>query len=170
MLLEKTLFPELFGFVIFDISNLSSFKRNNGIGSNILECLTSTDFGDKACCDGIAIPMMGIEEEYYYFCISKIKNQYLTDSQIQCKSPGWILNISSEVCTICGIGYLTKFNEQDFSSNPALNFSIINGWYTIDIYGGFDSENRPVYELVYTPQKEKPVFSGSFENPLTLNF
>lgn len=169
MLNRKPIFAELFGLVIFDLKGLKSFKEENNIGDDILDVLISSDLGDKISESGIAIPIVNIPGDYYYFVISHRNktNRYLNNNQISITSKGWILLNEENEVYVCGVGYLKKFNE-NFIKEISIKLDIDKGWNEIEILGGIDNEDRLVYEIITNGTTVKPVFYGNLEDSFNI--
>lgn len=167
MINEKPVFAELFGLVLFDLKNLARFKQQQALGQDLLVALTTTDLGTQVSENGVAIPIGGIAGEYYHIAITNTLTDdgYLTENQIIIRSKGWLLESVSGEVIVCGIGYLKQFDEDFFVSTDKFpRLPITRGWNEIEIVGGNDENERPVYELLTKPVSTKPVFSGNFED------
>ena len=154
----KTLFSELNGFVVFNPVGLETFRDEHGHGNDILTPLTETDLGDSITADGIAIPILGVETDDYGFVVSHGLQTYL--KEVAVTSKGWILNATGDLC-VCGVGYLKNFDLEKLKEiGRVITFDVPQQWLTVDIYGGYDGNGLPVFELVYREASTTPKFGG----------
>ena len=155
----KTLFSELNGFAIFDPKALLDFKDKHANGNDLLTPLTETDLGDTITADGVAIPILGVETDDYGFVVSQGERTYL--QEIAVTSTGWVLNATGGLC-VCGIGYFRDFNLERLKEiDRMISFDVPAQWLAIDIYGGYDRNQTPVFEIVYRKVSAKPNFTGN---------
>ena len=62
---------------------------------------------------------------------------------------------------VCGIGYLKNFDLQKLKEiERIISFDVPAQWLAVDIYGSYDADGLPVFEIVYREVPEKPGFSG----------
>lgn len=164
---NKPVFAELFGLVIFDLKNLRDFQMKYALGQDLLEILTTTNFGTQVSEEGAAIPISGITGDYYYIAATdaSVNNRYLSEEQIRIRSKGWVLESESGEIMVCGIGYLKRFDENFFMTTDKFpRLSITKGWNEIEIVGGIDADGRAVYEILARAVSSKPYFSANFED------
>lgn len=153
----ETLFSELNGFVIFDLKKLTEFQNKYIVGNDILTPLIESNLGDVITSSGIAIPIIGVEPDDYGFFVNNNQN-YINDVIIESK--GWILESSGKL-SICGVGYLKKFNLTELQeANKIITFDVPKKWLEIDIYTGINKNQIPVFEIVFNEVLEKPKFTA----------
>ena len=160
MLGDKSLFSELSGFVIYEPKLLREYLRRNELrNNNILEYFTETNHGDTITKNGIVIPMMGMENDYYNFSlVENMNDRIILDNKFS--SNGLIMQIVSGEINIIGIGYFTNIERLfTINKNKILKFCIKNGWYEVEITGGI-IEDELFYELLFTKMEVKPKFNG----------
>jgi hypothetical protein len=111
MIANKSLFSELNGFVIYEPKLLKEYLENNNLrNKNVLQYFIETNHGDIITKNGIAIPMMGIENDYYNFSvIENIKDKIILNNEFISK--GWIMQIVSGEINITGIGYFCNMEK-----------------------------------------------------------
>ena len=149
--------------MIFDPHGLETFRENHGNGSNILTPLTETDLGETITTEGIAIPIIGVETDDYGFVLSHSQQTYLKD--IAVISKGWVLNATGGLW-VCGVGHLKNLDLRRLKAiERVICFEVPRQWLTIDIYGGYDRNQLPIFELVYDKAAEKPHFEGDMSVP-----
>jgi hypothetical protein len=171
MFYHRSVFAELFGFVIFDLAGLVAFQREHHLSDDILDAFTSLDLGEQVSENGIAIPITGIPGDYYYWSICNLESDssHLKDAQVIIKSGGWLLYTAQGEVTVCGIGYLKNFDINHFSNTDKfVRLQLPTGWNEVTVVGGIDDEERLVYELRVTPKLEKPGFNASFEDNFSI--
>jgi hypothetical protein len=171
MFYHRSIFAELFGFVIFDLAGLVAFQREHHLSDDILDAFTSLDLGEQVSENGIAIPITDIPGDYYYWSVCNPESElsHLKGAQVIIKSGGWLLYTTQGEVTVCGIGYLKKLDATYFSNTDKfVRLQLSAGWNEVTIVGGIDNEERLVYELRVTPKLEKPSFNASFEDNFSL--
>jgi hypothetical protein len=171
MLYNQPVFAELFGLVVLDLVGLAAFQKAHSLGEDLLESFTTLDLGEQVSEDGIAIPITGIPGDYYHWAVCNLatESSHLKEEQIVVKSDGWILHTPQGEATVCGIGYLKKFDVDYFaSSDKFVRLQLPAGWNEVTIVGGIDDAERLVYELRVTPTPAKPLFTGDFEDNFSI--
>jgi hypothetical protein len=154
---NKSLFSELNGFVIYDPKLLHEYLENNNLkDNNILKYFTETNHGDFIVENGIVIPMMDIDSDYYNFSVvEKFEDKIILHNKFSSKD--WIIQIVSGEININGIGYFN--NIKTLNENNVLKFYLKNGWYEVEIIGG-NVENKLFYEIILTKKDIKPKYNG----------
>jgi hypothetical protein len=154
---DKPLFSELNGFVIYEPELLKKYLENNNLkNNNLLQYFTKTEHGDIITENGIVIPMMDIDDDYYNFSIiENINEKIVVDKKFSSK--GWIMQIISNEIHIIGIGYF--YDIQATNENNILKFNVENGWYEIEITGGTIGD-KLFYELILNKKENKPEYYG----------
>lgn len=154
----KKIFSELKGFVIYNPELLTKYLQDHHLpGTNILKYFVENDHGDEITKSGIAIPVIGVEEGYYSFCISKNDERALNHDEVAVQSEDWVFEVTNNEVKIVGIGYLkdiTSINEEN-----SITLSLENGWFSMKIYAGMKNGER-LFELNMKSQDTKPVFNG----------
>lgn len=87
----KKIFSELKGFVIYSPELLAKYLQDHNLpGHNILKYFVENEHGDEITKSGIAIPIIGVEEDYYSFQLSENEEYILDHSEVEAQSEGWI--------------------------------------------------------------------------------
>lgn len=154
----KKIFSELKGFVVFSPQLLAKYLEENHLeGNNILKYFVENEHGDEITKSGIAIPIIGVEEDYYAFRVSVNEEKILNDDEVEVESRGWVFQTANNEVKIVGIGYLkdiTAINEEN-----SITLSLENGWHSLKIRGGSQNGER-LFELHMEKQDAYPAFSG----------
>ena len=171
MFYNRSVFAELFGLVILDLAGLAAFQRAHNLGEDLLESFTSLDLGEEVSEKGIAIPITGIPGDYYHWAVCNLASEssHLKEEQVVVKSEGWILHTPQGEATVCGMGYLKKFDVDYFAnSDKFVRLQLPAGWNEVTIVGGIDDAEHLVYELRVTSTLVKPDFSGDFNDNFSI--
>ncbi|MBP1164422.1 hypothetical protein WH221_01445 [Chryseobacterium culicis] len=154
----KKIFSESKGFVIFSPQLLAKYLQEHNLpGNNILKYFVENEHGDEITKSGIAIPIIGVEEDHYAFRVSVNDEKILNDDEVEVESRGWVFQTVNNEVKIVGIGYLkdiTSINDEN-----SITLSLDNGWYALKIRGGNKNGER-VFELHMEKQDMHPAFSG----------
>ncbi|MBO9691624.1 hypothetical protein [Chryseobacterium sp.] len=154
----KKIFSELKGFVIFSPQLLANYLQDHHLsGNNILKYFVENEHGDEITKSGIAIPIIGVEEDYYAFQISVNDEKILNDDEVEVESKGWIFQTANNEVKIVGIGYLKDIAA--INEGNSITLSLENGWHSLKIRGGNKNGER-VFELNMQKQGIHPAFSG----------
>lgn len=154
----KKIFSELKGFVIFSPQLLTQYLQDHQLsGTNILKYFVENEHGDEITKSGIAIPIIGVEEDYYAFRVSVNDEKILNDEEVEVESKGWIFQTANNEVKIVGIGYLKDIAA--ISEENSVTLSLENGWYSLKIRGGNKNGER-LFELNMQKQDMHPAFSG----------
>ncbi|MGG1923032.1 MULTISPECIES: hypothetical protein [Chryseobacterium] len=154
----KKIFSELKGFVIFSPQLLAQYLQDHQLsGTNILKYFVENEHGDEITKSGIAIPIIGVEEDYYAFRVSVNDEKILSDEEVEVESKGWIFQTANNEVKIVGIGYLKDIAA--ISEENSVTLSLENGWYSLKIRGGNKNGER-LFELNMQKQDMHPAFSG----------
>ncbi|QBA23443.1 hypothetical protein EU348_20610 [Chryseobacterium indologenes] len=154
----KKIFSELKGFVIFSPQLLAQYLQDHHLsGTNILKYFVENEHGDEITKSGIAIPIIGVEEDYYAFRVSVNDEKILNDEEVEVESKGWIFQTANNEVKIVGIGYLKDIAA--ISEENSVTLSLENGWYSLKIRGGNKNGER-LFELNMQKQDMHPAFSG----------
>ncbi|MCC3214446.1 hypothetical protein LIV57_04130 [Chryseobacterium sp. X308] len=154
----KKIFSELKGFVIFSPQLLTQYLQDHHLsGTNILKYFVENEHGDEITKSGIAIPIIGVEEDYYAFRVSVNDEKILNDEEVEVESKGWIFQTANNEVKIVGIGYLKDIAA--ISEENSVTLSLENGWYSLKIRGGNKNGER-LFELNMQKQDMHPAFSG----------
>lgn len=154
----KKIFSELKGFVIFSPQLLAQYLQDHHLsGTNILKYFVENEHGDEITKSGIAIPIIGVEEDYYVFQVSVNDEKILNDEEVEVESKGWIFQTANNEVKIVGIGYLKDIAA--ISEENSVTLSLENGWYSLKIRGGNKNGER-VFELNMQKQDMHPAFTG----------
>ncbi|KAB1228717.1 hypothetical protein DBR39_24245 [Chryseobacterium sp. KBW03] len=154
----KKIFSELKGFVVFSPQLLAKYLEENHLqGNNILKYFVENEHGDEITKSGIAIPIIGVEEDYYAFRVSVNDEKILNDDEVEVESRGWIFQTANNEVKIVGIGYLKDIAS--INEGNSITLSLENGWYSLKIRGGNKNGER-LFELNMQKQDMHPAFSG----------
>lgn len=154
----KKIFSELKGFVVFSPQLLANYLQENHLpGTNILKYFVENEHGDEITKSGIAIPIIGVEEDYYVFRVSVNDEKILSDDEVEVESRGWIFQTANNEVKIVGIGYLKDIAA--ISEENSVTLSLENGWYSLKIRGG-NKDGERLFELNMQKQDVYPAFSG----------
>lgn len=153
------IFSELEGFVIYDPKCLMNYISNyNLFDENLLSLFTETEAGDFVSQNGIIIPIIGVEPDYYSFeIVTDLQKKY----NIISESKGWILEVVSNQVTIVGIGYLTDIAT--ITEENSLSFTVPNGWYNVSIATHQDIHSNKIFLLKLEKVLTKPSFKANIE-------
>lgn len=166
MILENDCFAELGGFVVVDPVRLAEFCGGKARGRDLVTALTATDEGTRAAAEGILLPLLGVAPGFYQIAIRR-SDEAPSVPNATVASPGWVLGTTTGRLLICGLGYLTPWNE-DHPSHRRI--SVEPGWYSVDVRATLleDADEEGLYELVLSPLAERPPFSASLRQSLSL--
>ncbi|HCN49426.1 MAG TPA: hypothetical protein DIT10_10065 [Chryseobacterium sp.] len=154
----KKIFSELKGFVIFSPELLAKYLQDYNLpGNNILKYFVENEHGDEITRLGIAIPIIGVEEDYYSFQISTNENYILDHNEVEAQSEGWIFQTVNNQVRIVGIGYLKDIAL--ISEENSITLPLENGWYSLKIRAGRKNGER-LFELNLVKQEIRPDFKG----------
>lgn len=154
----KKIFSELKGFVIFSPQLLAKYLQDHHLsGTNILKYFVENEHGDEITRSGIAIPVIGVEEDYYAFLLSMNNEKILNDEELEVESKGWIFQTANNELKIVGIGYLK--DTASINDENSITLSLENGWYSLKIRGGNKNGER-LFELNMQKHDLHPAFSG----------
>ncbi len=157
----KELYAELGGFVLCDPQRIDQFHGGKAHHLNLLQRYTETEEGDQVCNQGIAIPVTDIEPWWYTLVIRHVAMPTYLTGTLRVVSRGFILGTETGQLCLCGLGYLGDWNPVN---NPScyVPVTIFPGWYEVEIRGGLQGEvadrEELVYEFVFTPSAQPPVF------------
>ncbi|TZF93718.1 hypothetical protein FW781_18690 [Chryseobacterium panacisoli] len=154
----KKIFSELKGFVVFSPQLLANYLQENNLsGTNILKYFVENEHGDEITKSGIAIPIIGVEEDHYAFRVSVNDEKILNDDEVEVESRGWIFQTANNEVKIVGIGYLKDITS--INAENSITLSLENGWYSLKIRGG-NKDGERLFELNMQKQDMHPAFTG----------
>lgn len=157
MQVEK-IFSELEGFIIYDPQCLANYiSENNIFNQDLLSYFMESEDGDFVIQNGIIVPIMGVEPNYYTFEINNDLENYAVIKE----SDGWILKVVSKQINIIGIGYLANVNT--LNKQKSLSFAISNGWYKVSIATYIDVFSSKSFVLKLQKVLTKPNYEGNME-------
>ncbi|GIM57789.1 hypothetical protein CAPN006_21810 [Capnocytophaga canimorsus] len=157
MQVEK-IFSELEGFIIYDPQCLANYiSENNIFNQDLLSYFMESEDGDFVIQNGIIVPIMGVEPNYYTFEINNDLENYAVIKE----SDGWILKVVSKQINIIGIGYLA--NVSTLNKQKSLSFAISNGWYKVSIATYIDVFSSKSFVLKLQKVLTKPNYEGNME-------
>lgn len=150
------LFAELNGFVVYNPSLLEDYLDKNSLDKkDVLKHFTETEHGDIITREGIAIPIIGLPDDYYNF---QIGNKTTVQNKM-IDSAGWIFNGQNGIVRIMGIGYFKDMSA--INEINSLNLRMEEGWKELSIISYYDDE--PGFILEFEAADHKPDFSGDLE-------
>ncbi|MDG4654824.1 hypothetical protein V2E39_22365 [Chryseobacterium arthrosphaerae] len=154
----KKIFSEMKGFVIYSPELLSKYLQEYNLpGNNILKYFVENEHGDEITKSGIAIPVIGVEDDYYSFQVSTGEEYILDHSEVEAQSTGWIFQTSNNEVRVVGIGYLKDITL--ISDDNSIILPLENGWYSLKIRAGRKNGER-LFELNMQRQDFRPDFKG----------
>lgn len=156
--MENKIFAELNGFVIYNPFLLERYLRENSLDNkDVLAYFTETEHGEIITQNGIAIPIIGLPDDYYSFYLYENNPQEVNDKIVE--SLGWIYNAEGGIVKIVGIGYLKDMSF--ITENNSLTFSLAEGWKKLSLYSVFKDE--AAFVMKFENSLTKPGFSGDVE-------
>ncbi|GAB0155198.1 hypothetical protein CHRYSEOSP005_04590 [Chryseobacterium sp. Alg-005] len=154
----KKIFSELKGFVIYNPELLSKYLQENNLqGNDILQYFVETEHGDVITASGIAIPIVGVIEDYYAFNLSVNKESVLNDDEATVLSEGWVFQSTCNQLKVVGIGYLKDISL--INDDNCTTLTLDNGWYSMNILTGFKDGQR-LFDLNMQQKDHQPEFYG----------
>lgn len=154
----KKIFSEMKGFVIYSPELLSKYLQEYNLpGNNILKYFVENEHGDEITKSGIAIPVIGVEDDYYSFQVSTGEEYILDHNEVEAQSTGWIFQASNNEVRVVGIGYLKDITL--ISDDNSIILPLENGWYSLKIRAGRKNGER-LFELNMQKQDLRPDFKG----------
>ncbi|MFJ1327669.1 hypothetical protein [Capnocytophaga canimorsus] len=154
----EKIFSELEGFIIYDPECLANYiSENNILERDLLSHFMVSEAGELVIQNGIIIPIMGVEPNYYTFEI----NDNLKGYKIIKENEGWILKVISNQIKIIGIGYLA--NIRTLNDQKSLSFEVSNGWYSVSIATYTNASSDKSFVLKTQKTLTKPKFQGNME-------
>ena len=169
---HKRLFAELNGFVLCDPQRLVQFHGENIHHDNLLRQYTETEDGDKVCIQGIVIPVLDVEPEYYTLVVRYASSPAYLNSAPLISNHGFVLGTETGKLLLCGLGYLTNWNLAD-DLEHYVSLMVIPGWYSVEVKGGIqvsseNKENEYIYEFILTPSEKQTALTASINLSMNL--
>lgn len=162
------MYPEAGGFVLLDPARLDAFYGGNSAGRDILTELSTTEAGDRVSEDGIAIPIVMVEDGDYTIVVRTADSPGLAPEP-RLRSAGWILGTETGDLVCCGVGSLLIWDPR---SPRLVHVRVPPGWYRVAIQGHVLNEGQPAeewaYEFVLTQAEGQPPFSADLSEDLSL--
>lgn len=163
----KKIFSELKGFVIYSPELLAKYLQEHNLpGTNILKYFVENEHGDEITRSGIAIPIIGVEEDFYSFGISANEERVLNFEEVAAQSDGWIFHATNNELRVVGIGYLKDISAINDENSVRLNLE--NGWFSLKIRAGIKNGER-LFELNTQKQDGIPNFNGDMTTTYYFN-
>jgi hypothetical protein len=154
----KKIFSELKGFVIYSPELLAGYLQEYNLpGNNILKYFVENEHGDEITKLGIAIPVIGVEEDYYSFQVSAGEERILDLNETEVQSEGWIFQTTNNQVKIVGIGYLKDIAL--INDENSITLPLENGWFSLKIRAGRKNGER-LFELNMKKQDVQLDFKG----------
>ena len=161
-------FAELGGFALVEPARLSEFFEGNAEGQDLLTQFTTTERGEQVLGEGIVIPLLGITPGFYRLIVRQT-SEPSTLGKPQITSRGWVLGTLSGKLILCGLGYLSCWDAEHFAHHRIL---LEPGWYEVEIQARLleatEGAEEGVYELILTKVPERPAFTASTTQSLSL--
>ena len=137
-------------FLLGDIELLREYKIKNGLSDNLAREFTTKENGDEIVKNGILIPMSKIVNQPYTILFNTSKNESEFDkkgNKLCFQKSGYILKVENQKLFLFTWWILNDFNDQqvkELLENPSKwnkpYLEIENGWYDVDILGGFTEQ------------------------------
>ena len=155
----REVFSELNGFVLCDPSALDRHHGGTARGLDLLTMYSTSEQGDAVAAAGIAIPVIGLEADWYTLAVRHVETATLLVEPPLLVSTGWVLCVEAERLCLSGAGYLTRWDPEN---EKVLRPSVPSGWYEVEIHCGFGKSDRSetVVEFVLNPVSERPTFAA----------
>ena len=139
-------------FLLGDIQLLEEWKKGNNLSDNLAMEFTTTESAEAAVCNGIILPMAGIEN-YPYTIYFDLENETL-----QFRHGGYSLKIANKKLMLFTWRILEQFTAnkvddliRDYLLRRKPIIELENGWYSIEVLGGEtlkDGEYEPTLEFL----------------------
>ncbi|WP_412850571.1 hypothetical protein ACL0VS_17925 [Chryseobacterium sp. PMSZPI] len=154
----KKIFSERKGFVIYSPELLTRYLQDHHlIDNNILQYFVGNEHGDEITRSGIAIPIIGVEEDEYAFRISMNGERILNPNEVAVQSDGWIFHASNNEVRVVGVGYLKDISS--INEDNSITLPINNGWYSLKILAG-NKDGERLFELNLQSHDHQPECKG----------
>jgi len=161
-------FAELGGFALVEPARLSEFFEGKAQDQDLLTQFTTTPLGEQVLKDGIVVPLLGITPGYYRVTVRQA-SESASIANPQVASLGWVLRTITGKLIVCGLGYLTQWNSEHPEHR---HIEIEPGWYELQIQAGLldsdDGDEEGIYELVLNKVPDRPAFTASTTQSLSL--
>ena len=156
--LEKR-FPELHGFVLLDPERLDALDEHGARGADLLTRFTASEEGDRVSREGIAVPVLGLEPDYYTVVL-RVGTTHGASHTSHVRSDGWVLGTATGRLVLCGLGYLARWDPDDPKHS---RIEVPPGWYTVTILDSIPnarrSDDERLLELVLQRSTTPPTSS-----------
>ena len=148
-------------FLLGDIQLLEEWKKGNNLSDNLAMEFTTTESAEAAVCNGIILPMAGIENYPYtiYFDLENETPELLgREGRLQFRHGGYSLKIANKKLMLFTWRILEQFTAnkvddliRDYLLCRKPIIELENGWYSIEVLGGEtlqDGEYEPTLEFL----------------------
>ncbi len=164
-------------FLLGDIELLRDFKIENNLSNDLATEFTTNESGDDVVKNGIMIPMSKIVNQPYTILFTTSENESEfeeKENSLSFKKNGYILKVENRKIFLFTWWILNDFSDEkveELSRNPHKwnrpFIEIDNGWYDVDILGGFTKQKVKFKDKEGNTVKEDS-FEPTFEFKLTL--
>ncbi|WP_025663119.1 hypothetical protein [Aquimarina megaterium] len=139
-------------FFLTDPANLLQFKKENNLSDDLISEFTTNDSAELAIQEGIMIPMSNIKNQPYtiFFNTNGQTSVFKKDTSLLLfEKTGYVLHvINDEICLVT-VPYLKNWTEnkgihrlnEAAKAGVRQKIGVKNGWYTVNILGGFVSQD-----------------------------
>lgn len=148
-------------FLLGDVQLLEEWKKGNNLSDNLAMEFTTNESAEAAVCNGIILPMAGIENYPYtiYFDLGNETPELLgRESRLQFRHGGYSLKIANKKLMLFTWRILEQFTAdkvddliRDYLHRRKPIIELDNGWYSIEVLGGETLQNdeyEPTLEFI----------------------
>lgn len=181
-------------FLLGDVELLRNYRIENNLSNDLATEFTSNESGDEIVKNGILIPMSKIVNQPYTIIFNTSENESefkKKENNLSFKKSGYILKVENRKIILFTWWILNDFNDEKVKelventskwNKPFIE--IENGWYDVDILGGFTKKKsvfkdlngnkienydfEPTYEFKLTLRGEKPDFTAEINESFEL--
>ena len=149
-MLDELLFPELGGFVIFDVASIRETARNHST-TNMLELFQDELIGYEVVSKGITVPISGLSpDDYAISIVYNAQHSQIVGNPVK-KSDGWIIK-STGLVGVCGLGYFHDFDLQAIMlKDKAILKEVPPGVHMLTLLAGYTMDSHPCIEFLIVP-------------------
>jgi len=181
-------------FLLGDIELLRNYKIKNNLSNDLATEFTTTENGDEIVKKGLVMPMSKIVNLPYtiIFNTSETQSEFeKKENNLSFKKSGYILKVENRKIILFTWWILNDFTDEkvkELVENPSKwnkpFIEIENGWYDVDILGGFTKQQfefknkegniikdysfEPTFEFKLTLRKKKSDFKADVNQSFEL--
>ncbi|NJB35795.1 hypothetical protein [Croceivirga sp. JEA036] len=162
-------------FLLGDVELLLYYKEKNNLSNDLATEFTTNDSGDEIVKNGILLPMSKIVNQPYTIIFKTTKNKSefeKSENELIFKKSGYILKVENRKVVLFTWWFLNDFSDEkvrELMKTPNKwnkpFYEIKNGWYDIDIFGGFtkqESKYKDVNGNIISDSSLEPTLEFSF--------